>query len=183
LYNPSEYVPDNDKYIIRKPVPTDAKDITDMISLAWFEIYPNKEHGISRTYIQELSDRLLNKSGVDSLAEKINAYRDDPYSFMKIAKDTDGNVIGYISAQLNLDEYELQNLFVKAEAHGTGLAMRLWNSFLQWADDSKTIWLEVTPYTKRAPSFYKKIGFEFLENSESFSGETKIPMIVMVRKN
>jgi ribosomal protein S18 acetylase RimI-like enzyme len=173
----------NTRYTLLDPTTQDTKSIIDLIRLSWFEIYPNEAHGISKKYIKDLTDRLLGKSGEDDLARRITDSPNDAYSLKKIAKDADSNIVGYITGQLNVDEYELQNFFIKKEHQGTGLSMLLWNSFLEWTDSSKVIWLEMTPYTERAPAFYKKIGFEILSGSESFSGNTKIPMITMVRKS
>jgi len=173
----------NERYSLHDPLPKDAKSIIDLIRLSWFEIYPNKSHGITEEYIEELADRLLGKTGEEDLMRRIIEFPNDAYSFKKIAKDTDGNIVGYVTGRLNVGEYELENFFIKKEHQGTGLSMLLWNSFLEWTDVSKVIWLEMTPYTERAPAFYKKIGFEIVPNSESFSGETIIPMITMVRKS
>ena len=167
--------------MIEKPTTDDAEQVAQLSYNSWIETYPNEEYGITEDFIKELRAHRISPEGIDSLKERLKRLEDDPSFFMVVAKSDDGNILGFIDGEAHEDATELQDLFVAKEAHGSGIASQLWGSFKSWADSEKPIWLNVVPYTDRAPAFYKKVGFEMVEGSEGFYKDTPLPIVKMER--
>lgn len=172
----------NSNYSIERPEINDAVEIINMHNKSWLDTYPNKEYGISQGYIEDMISNRLTPKGVAQRRDNIQRSYDDPTYFLRIAKDSKGDIVGFIDGFFEDDKYELAGLYTARHTHGTGLAIDLWHSYQTWADPAKSIWLTVVTYNHRARGFYRKIGFAELPETERSYGESHIPIIDMERK-
>jgi ribosomal protein S18 acetylase RimI-like enzyme len=166
-------------YLITEPSRDDAEELTTLTYQSWVDTYPNKDLGITKEYVEGLRDRQLTDGSIQALKERIDLLETNTDYFLRVAKNNGGEIVGFIEGTFDNDKYELQSLFLKETAIGSGLATQLWESYKLWAAPEYPIWLQVAPYTHRAIAFYKRKGFEIVPNSDSFSGSTHIPLVVM----
>lgn len=167
------------RYFVEQPTIDDAIEIINMHNKSWLDTYPNEEHGISREYIESMISNRLTPKGIDQRRDNIERSHNDPTYFLRIAKDSGGHIVGFIDGFLEDDKYELAGLYTDKQTHGSGLALILWNSYREWADPAKVIWLTVATYNDRARGFYKKNGFKELPETERLYGESRISVIDM----
>jgi ribosomal protein S18 acetylase RimI-like enzyme len=106
----------------------------------------------------------------------------NPDYFLRIAKDRDGKVLGFIDVRRREKENELCGLYVDKMVYGTGLAQAFTDEALHWLGDNKDIRLTVATYNNRAQAFYRKLGFEIVPGSERLRDNTGIPIVEMIRK-
>ncbi len=177
----SEFV--QPKYTIEVPETDDAIELATMHNQSWLDTYPNDEAGVSLEYIKERVAGRLTEKGLTRRREYIERTITDSTYFLRIAKNEAGKIVGFIDGFLKDDKYELAGLYTDKDTHGTGLGLKLWETYQEWVDSSKVIWLTVVAYNDRAISFYKKIGFKELPETKRFYGETHIPVVDMERRS
>lgn len=170
---------DRPAYTIERPQVEDALELATMHNQSWLDTYPNDEHGVSLEYINEIIAPRLSTGGLDRRRSNIERSKNDPTYFFRIARNESGSIVGFVDGFLENDRYELAGLYTDQNTHGTGLAMQLWDSYKEWADTSKVIWLTVATYNDRAKAFYNKIGFKELPESVRFYKGTHIPVVDM----
>lgn len=90
----------------------------------------------------------------------IIAYLDDPIWHFLVAK-IDGEVVGYISFTIILDECQIVNVATTPSYRKMGIGTRLIEEFLKYIREKgcKTIFLEVRESNSPAINLYKKFGF------------------------
>ncbi len=169
-------------YTIAIPELEDMEGIIEMHVQSWLDVYPNEEHGISREHVQESVKRFTNDDGHKKRQRYIEEAHTNPEYFFRIAKDTDGKVVGFIDVRRRDTENELGGLYLDKITHGTGLAQQLADQALEWLGDEKDIRLTVATYNNRAQAFYRKLGFEIIPGSEREKDHTGIPIVEMLRK-
>lgn len=178
-----DYSPEFDSHIynIAPPTVDDAEGLATVAYKSWIDTYPNENLGISVEYIRKLREHWISEDGIQLVRERIKRLDSDTGFFLRVAKDSEGRVVGFIDGIEGNEAYELQDLFTSESTHGSGLGTQLWQSFKSWVDPRKPIRLSVVPYTDRAPAFYKKIGFQEVPNSDAFYKNTILPTIKMER--
>jgi ribosomal protein S18 acetylase RimI-like enzyme len=172
---------DRPTYNIVTPTVADAEGLATVSYQSWIDTYPNEELGISAEYVRNLRVHWISEDGIQRVRERIKRLDTDTDFFLRVAKDSEGSVVGFIDGVKGDDAYELQDLFTNESTHGSGLGTQLWENFRSWTDPKKPVQLSVVPYTERAPAFYKKVGFHEVPNSEGFYKDTIIPTIKMER--
>lgn len=81
----------------------------------------------------------------------------------------DGRIIGYISAEIILDEGYIMNIAVKPEFQGRGVGKALVRHMIEhFKNDLKFITLEVRTSNVVAISLYKKMGFEYVGKRKNY---------------
>ena len=81
----------------------------------------------------------------------------------------DGKIIGYISAEIILDEGYIMNIAVKPEFQGMGVGKALARHMIKhFKNDLKFITLEVRASNVAAISLYKKMGFEYVGTRKNY---------------
>ncbi len=171
----------NVKYSIERAKLEDALELAAMHNQSWIDTYPNDEAGVSLDYIKETIAGRLSEDGLNRRRRNIERSESDPTFFLRIAKNESNTIAGFIDGSLNDGKYELAGLYTEKSTHGTGLALKLWESYKEWADPTRPIWLTVVTYNERAKAFYKKIGFKELPDTERLYNGTHIPVVDMER--
>jgi len=166
-------------YSIEQPEVEEALELATMHNQSWIDTYPNHDAGVSLDYIKETVAGRLTEQSLNRRRSNIERSKDDPTYFFRIAKNEHGNIVGFVDGFLKNDRYELAGLYTDKTTHGSGLALQLWESYKEWVDPTKTIWLTVVTYNERAKAFYKKIGFNDLPDTERLYDGTHIPVIDM----
>lgn len=169
-------------YIISQPQIEDAEALTAMHGESWLDTYPNDEHGVSREFIQEEVDGRGSKEGIEKRRRYIKESYTNPDYFFRIAKNSEGKVVGFIDGRKGEEDNELCGLYIAKSEYGTGLAKQLCEGILEWFGYETDIYLTVVTYNARAQAFYRKIGFEMIPGTEHFHNETVIPVVDMIRK-
>ena len=94
----------------------------------------------------------------------------DPVQKLWVAESTTGQALGYAAAgpcrlphpDVAIGDAEIKRLYLRADAHGTGLAGRMMEVALKGIDPAgtRTVWLGVWSGNDRAQRFYARYGFE-----------------------
>ncbi|MFM2358702.1 MAG: hypothetical protein RLY16_695 [Bacteroidota bacterium] len=93
-----------------------------------------------------------------------------PLGFLRLKEERDG-----YPAMNQYHSLELNRIYVRHQYQGQGIAQRLMDFALQFANDGhyEVIWLGVWEHNYRAQKFYKKYGFEPTGDTHDFPiGET-----------
>lgn len=93
-----------------------------------------------------------------------------PLGFLRLKEEKEG-----YPAMNQYHSLELNRIYVKHEFQGRGIAQRLMDFALQFANEHayEVIWLGVWEHNYRAQNFYKKYGFEPTGDTHDFPiGET-----------
>lgn len=159
----------------------DVEAITKLHALSWVETYVNEENGITKEWVEKRMATRLTDEAIEARKKKINDNVGNPDNSLFVAKDQNGNVLGFIvPTRSKSGEQNVSGLYVDSEYHGRGVAQMLMDKLIEWADPTKPIYLGVATYNERAKAFYKKYGFKEIAGSEElFDGV--IPEIKMVK--
>jgi ribosomal protein S18 acetylase RimI-like enzyme len=95
--------------------------------------------------------------------------------------DDQGEIVGIIAPFRNDTMQRVGAIYVTKAFQGTGLAQKLMDQIIDWADPHRPLDLEVASYNERAKAFYRKYGFIEDANSEHIVHDL-IPAITMIRK-
>lgn len=161
--------------------PDDVMDIIAMQRQSWLDTYPNDAAGVSREWVQTRVDSWTDLDRLARRISKIKQAQDDPDLLYRVAKDDTGKVVGVSIAVRDEDTQTVGTIHVEKKYYGTGLARRLMDEIIAWADETRPLELEVASYNERAKAFYKKYGFKEVEGSEGLYNDV-IPVITMIRE-
>ena len=94
----------------------------------------------------------------ESLTDSFN----NPASYFFVAKDDDGNVIGYVGAYMVRDEAFLNNVAVTKSARRQGVGRALMEKMIETvsAEGASFLSLEVRFSNQAAADLYRSLGFE-----------------------
>lgn len=168
-------------YEIVQPTVEDAEGLVAMHGQSWLDAYPNDEHGVSREFIQEHVDQRASKEGIEKRRQYIQESYTNPDYYFRIAKNSQGEVVGFVDGRKG-EKNELNGLYIDKAEYGKGLAQQLCDGILAWFSDKDDIYLTVVTYNGRAKTFYQKLGFEIIPGSEHLHKGTVIPVVDMIRK-
>ena len=102
-------------------------------------------------------------------------------AFVPFESNGGDKVVGVVHVAKTPEKQHLHALYIAKEYYGSGLAQRLMEIGLAWADPHRPIDLQVATYNERAKAFYRKYGFEEVPGTEEKFAET-IPVVTMERK-
>ena len=93
-----------------------------------------------------------------------------------------GKIVGYLCANIILDEGHILNLAVHPEYRGLGIASRLIHEVLEImrADNCRSVFLEVRVSNEEARKMYEKFGFGLLGTRKNYYISPVEDAIVMV---
>ena len=168
-------------YTIRDATEADAEAIITMHDQSWQDTYPNDAAGVSRDWVKRRVSRWQNPDKLEARKEQIRKSGQGKDILYRIAQDEQGKVIGLISPFRNEETQRVGAIYVDKQYHGTGLAQKLMDEIIAWADQSRPLELEVATYNDRAKAFYRKYGFQEIEGSEHKVHDV-IPVVTMIRK-
>lgn len=164
---------------IRKAEPADAEAWGKIHKECWLDVYPNKEHNITR------EDILL--KDFDS-SEKIAMWRD---SFVNrtdckyYSVVVDDKVVGMCIAYHDKPINEIGAIYIDLNYQGKGIGTKLMNKAMADFDPTKKVNLKVVSYNEKAINFYKKQGFKIVGPFDDPHGKLpngkKLPEIEMIK--
>jgi ribosomal protein S18 acetylase RimI-like enzyme len=173
---------------MKHPLPTitnaSPDDVMDIIALqrqSWLDTYPNDVVGVSREWVQARVDSWTDLNKLARRIGKVEQAQNDPDLLYRVAKDDAGKIVGLSIAIRDDDTQVVGTIHVKKSYYGTGLAQRLMDEIIGWADETRPLELEVASYNERAKAFYRKYGFKEVKGSEALYGDV-IPVVTMIRK-
>ena len=136
----------------------------------------------------------MTSSHLDQVVEIENICFDDPWS-RRLFEDAlvesnttnlaaigpDGSVLGYISFTAILDEGGINNLAVRPDCRGQGIASSLLEAFRQYGHEHGLAYLllEVRPSNHRALSLYEKFGYRKVGRRKGYYLSPKEDAIIM----
>jgi RimJ/RimL family protein N-acetyltransferase len=169
------------KLTIRDATEADAEAIVAMHDQSWLDTYPNDTAGVSREWVKERIGKWQNPEKIEARRELIRRSGQGKATIYRIAEDEYGKVVGLISPYRDEKTQRVGAIYVDKQYHGTGLAQKLMDEIIAWADQSRVLELEVASYNERAKAFYRKYNFKEIEHSEHTVHEV-IPVVTMIRK-
>lgn len=149
----------------------DAVGIFLVQRTTWLATYPNKEFGVTRSWIKShFADK---KKRVARWKKGIKESKD-----RRIWVAKNGNrVIGFCVAGKLKDRHQIGAIYILPKYQRRDIGRTLITQAFDWLGKRRKIYVGVAPYNKKAISFYKKFGFKI-------KGTVKIgelPEIEMVR--
>lgn len=132
---------------------SEAEKIVTIYRDVWLATYPNPQLGITR---EDLASRFQN------LPRMIDDWKstilNDNNRAVWVAKYS-GQVVGFCVAKKEVNNNELEYIYILPEYQGMKLGQRLMNVALEWLGNEKTTVLYGAVYNDHAILFYKKYGF------------------------
>jgi ribosomal protein S18 acetylase RimI-like enzyme len=91
---------------------------------------------------------------------------------MTVSGEPDDPVI--VAAVMNRPTVEISKIYVRASAHGSGIAQQLMDAAVAdaRAEAAQSVWLGVNQHNTRANSFYEKSGFLLVGERRFQVGDT-----------
>jgi GNAT superfamily N-acetyltransferase len=148
---------------IAEPKVADAGPIGPMHLQSWIETYTNPELGIDEDWIRNAVGHVASDAGTEfrrQLFERLE--KNDKNTFYRVAKDDDGQVVGFAMARRGLEPDEpntLDALYTLKRVQGKGLGSKLMERMLDWLGDDRPTRLEAVSYNQHAIGFYEHYGF------------------------
>lgn len=155
---------------IQEAQPDDAPGIAEVQRITWLDAYPNDEHGIARSDIEERVKLWHTKESMERLLNSITQPEDG--TLRLVAKDGD-KVVGHCYVIKEEPYNKLQVLYVLPDYQGQGVGSLLAKQGMEWLGTERNITLEVVSYNTGAIAFYKKLGFEI--SGDAHSGVAELP--------
>lgn len=169
------------QFTIRDATEADAPAIIAMHDQSWVDTYPNEAVGVSRKWIQKLINHTSMEEKIEQRRDVIRRCKDNPNAMYRVAENKQGEIVGIIAPFRNDTAQRVGAIYVDKAYQGTGLAQKLMDQLIAWADPYRPLELEVASYNERAKAFYRKYGFEEEVSSEHIVHD-KIPVVTMIRK-
>ena len=167
-------------FTIREAVEADVDGLLAMHAQSWIDTYPNEEFGVTEAIIRERLAHWHDAGGREKRRQKILDAQTNPDLEYWVAEDEQGKIIGLAAPHRDEKEQRLGAIYVDKAFHGSGLAQKLMEKILAWADPSRPLELEVASYNERAKAFYRTYGFVEIADSETDS--IVIQCIRIIRK-
>ncbi len=92
----------------------------------------------------------------------------------------DGELVGYISGQFVIDEFNINNVVVRENFRRRGYAESLLNKVIEYCTKEKThkLYLEVAQTNDAAIKLYQKLGFNFsYERKHYYGGQSALVLV------
>lgn len=170
------------RYIIRDAVEDDVEQVLAMHAQSWLETYQNDEIGASHEWAKaQVAARLSDENKELERQRVRNAARDKDFLY-RVAENEKGEIVAVIKPFRNDDVQRVGAIYVAKEHHGKGIAQKLMDEIIAWADQSRPLQLNVATYNERAKAFYRKYGFKEVDGSEHKIYDDTVPVITMIRK-
>ena len=179
------------KLTVQEMTLDDIDSISKIRQSAWLETYTSEENDISAELINDYFAYRHKKQNKQEQINKIKDNISDANKYFKVAKDEQGQVVGFIFGEKTATSRAmLGSLYLEPKLIGKGNGRLLMDGFIKWLGEGLECELFVVSYNKRAINFYNKYGFVIVSNKptqESHLDAThplvsKMPVIKMVRK-
>lgn len=170
------------RFTIEEMAVEDIDEATRMRLESWVDTYVNEEHDITEEWIRNYFAEKLTDEGRQQRYDRFTSGKESGNFNAWVARDDKGIIIGSTTPFIDPEgRQHVGSIYVDKEWHGTGVGTQLMQKVVDWFDPDKPIELGVVTYNERAKAFYRKWGFEEIENSEHLYID-KIPEVRMVRK-
>jgi len=168
--------------IIRKAEPSDAEAWARIRKECWLDVYPNKEHDITREDI--LLKDFDSPEKIVMWRESFVLPRDNAVYYSAVVDD---KVVGMcITYPEHKEDSEVGALYVDLAYHRQGIGRTLMEKALASFDPKKKIILKVVSYNDNAINFYKKLGFKIVGPFDDPNGKLpngkKLPELEMIKE-
>ena len=179
------------KLTVQEMTLNDIDSISKIRQSAWLETYTSEENEIS---LELINDYFAYRRKKQNKQEHINKIKDsisDANKYFKVAKDGQGQVVGFIFGEKTANNRAiLGSLYLKPRLIGKGNGRLLMDGFVKWLGKGLECELFVVSYNNRAINFYKKYGFVIESHEPTQEAHldathpliSKMPVIKMVRK-
>ncbi len=145
---------------VTEPSPEDAHSIREVEYKTWKETYPSEESGITEEdidwYFNDYKKSFSEKS-IEKTEKELESLPENQH--VLIAKDEEGNTVGYAWLMENDDNNEVGALYVLPEYQGKRVGSRLLEEAEKFFNKNKDTILTVAEHNKNAISFYEHKGF------------------------
>lgn len=145
--------------------PSDMSEIRRVQKEVWLETYPNAEHGVTRSDIEERFSTDDTPQGQEVMKERMHRFF-QPNAKTWVVKDGEV-IIGYCLAIKGTTENRIQALYVLPSYQKRGLGKQLMETALTWLGSDKRVVLNVVSYNEAAIEFYSHMGFVKSNNSQA----------------
>ncbi|MGV0167908.1 ribosomal protein S18-alanine N-acetyltransferase [Furfurilactobacillus sp. WILCCON 0119] len=96
--------------------------------------------------------------------------------------EQDGEPLGFISGSQVLDEAEITNIGISAQAQGRGLGRQLLTVWLHAHESAQVITLEVREHNDAARALYQRLGFHAIAVRPNYYSAPSENAVIMQRK-
>jgi len=169
------------RYTIRDANEADVPAVLAMHAQSWLDTYPNEAAGITYEWVEKKLGRWSSEESIEKRRDTIRKCKGNPDALYRVAVSNQGEIVGIIAPFRNEATQRVGAIYVAKAYQGTGLAQKLMDQIIAWADPHRPLELEVASYNERAKAFYRKYGFEEVTDSEHVVHEM-IPVVTMIRK-
>jgi RimJ/RimL family protein N-acetyltransferase len=147
-------------WVIQIPDVDDAEGMAKMQAASWKVAYAHEESAEHNARASEDAEAYLRPGRIEMRKQLIiRAQANESEEFYRIAKNTEGKVIGLIYGESTDAQQELVALFIDEHYFSTSVSQALVDEFLGWCDPTRAIELGVAVDNHRAQAFYRKMGF------------------------
>jgi 3-isopropylmalate/(R)-2-methylmalate dehydratase large subunit len=163
----------NPNLIIRKAISSDAKAIAKIREVGWLETYPNEKIGVTKEIIFEKVK--VDQDKIDRWVKTIN----DPSQYLFVA-EVENKVVGWcVGHSLENTENAELAIYIFPEYQSMGIGIRLMKACMKELSNYPKVIIESVTYNERAVSFYKKIGFEIVDEYKKSYSDIELPLYKM----
>jgi len=129
-----------------------------------------------------MENKLCNKTDMKTVAMMEEKYIECPWSestllesfgqdsYVFVKAEEDGNLLGYGSVQIVLDEGNINNIAVDENFRNKGIASGILNNIISHCKERRVsiMFLEVNEHNKSAIALYTKFGFEKIGERKNY---------------
>ena len=152
----------------------DIVGIQRVLRETFLATFPNEELRISKEDVEFDLVKMASPEAVGAYVDR--ALKQPLFHQFLIAKDEE-TVVGISQASKKGDSVYWVALFVLPAHHRQGIGKGFWQEVLEFARDSKEIFVSVETYNHPAIGFYKKLGFiETGQRSSSHVTKSGVPV-------
>lgn len=138
---------------IEKAKIKDGKEIAFLQRDVWFQTYPNKKAGITKS---DIKNRFID---MDKKVErwKQNIKNQKENELILVAK-AENKIVGFCVATKRFKENNITAIYIDPAFQRQGIGSMFMKKIFSWFGDKK-VYVLVAEYNKKAVNFYKKFGF------------------------
>lgn len=174
--------PEFNDWTVEAALPEDTEKIARMHSESFKKAYLKEDDEDHNKQVIDEATQFLTPERMQLRSELLaHSLEHSDKHFYQVALHDDGEVIGLIYGTKREAVQEIEALYVDEAYFGAGVGRALVESYIDWADSDKPIELGVYKENERAKRFYRKMGFEAL-NDDRQSFYPFMPETTMKRK-
>lgn len=131
-----------------------AKEIAFLQRDVWFQTYPSKKAGITKS---DIKNRFVD---MDKKVEKWKQnIRDKKENELILVASAEDRIVGFCVVTKKSKENNLTAIYIDPAFQRQGIGSMFMKKIFSWFGDKKKVYVLVAEYNKKAINFYKKFGF------------------------